>query len=30
MIMLAMSLGFEPLELYSLSSGTPWWIFRKN
>lgn len=30
MIMLAMSLGFEPLELYSLSSGTPWWIFRKT
>lgn len=32
MILLAMSLGFKPLKIYSLSSssGTPWWLFQKD
>lgn len=32
MILMAMSFGFKPLQIYTLSSsaGTPWWIFRKD
>ena len=32
MILYACSVGFRPLEIYTLSSssGTPWWIFRKD
>lgn len=32
MILLAMSFGFKPLEIYTLrsSAGTPWWVFRKD
>ena len=30
MILLAIQLGFRPVTIFSLSSGTPWWIFRKS
>jgi hypothetical protein len=32
MIMAAMSIGFRPMEIFTLSSdkGTPWWIFKKD
>lgn len=32
MILLAMSLGFRPVKIYTLSSsaGTPWWLFQKD
>lgn len=30
MILLAANLGFRPVEIFSLSGGTPWWIFVKD
>lgn len=32
MILFAMSIGFRPIKIYTLSSsaGTPWWLFRKD
>lgn len=32
MILMAMYLGFKPLQIYTLSSsaGTPWWVFEKS